>query len=71
MVKEYVFPIFVLLMIPFFSCTSDRDTRRITAEEYLDKMKAGWIGQMAGVGWGGPTEFKWNGKIIPEEAMPE
>jgi len=25
---------------------------------------------MAGVGWGGPTEFKWNGKIIPENKMP-
>ena len=71
MVRKYCLPLFVLMMIPFFSCTSDRDTRRITAEEYLDKMKAGWIGQMAGVGWGGPTEFKWNGKIIPEEAMPE
>ncbi|MHC4725479.1 MAG: ADP-ribosylglycohydrolase family protein [Planctomycetota bacterium] len=34
-------------------------------------MKAGWIGQMAGVGWGGPTEFKWRGEIIPEEKMPK
>jgi hypothetical protein len=25
--------------------------RRITVDEYLDKMKAGWVGQMAGVGW--------------------
>ena len=37
----------------------------------MDKMKAGWIGQMAGVGWGGPTEFKWKGEIIPAESMPE
>jgi hypothetical protein len=34
-------------------------------------MKAGWIGQMAGVGLGGPTEFKWRGEIIPEEKMPK
>ncbi len=34
-------------------------------------MKAGWIGQMAGVGWGGPTEFKWKGEIIPAEKMPD
>jgi hypothetical protein len=33
-------------------------------------MKAGWIGQMAGVGWGAPTEFKYKGVIIPEEEMP-
>ena len=27
--------------------------RRIAVNEYVDKMKAGWVGQMAGVGWGG------------------
>ena len=45
--------------------------RGISAAEYVDKMKAGWIGQMAGVGWGGPTEFRWKGEIIPEDKMPE
>ncbi|MHC4509728.1 MAG: hypothetical protein ACYTAO_12345, partial [Planctomycetota bacterium] len=44
--------------------------RRITADDYVDKMKAGWIGQMAGVGWGGPTEFDYKGEIIPEDKMP-
>jgi hypothetical protein len=45
--------------------------RQISVDEYVDKMKAGWIGQMAGVGWGGPTEFKYNGVIIPEDKMPQ
>ncbi len=45
--------------------------RRITIDQYVDKMKAGWIGQMAGVGWGGPTEFRWRGEIIPEDKMPK
>ena len=45
--------------------------RRISVETYVDKMKAGWIGQMAGVGWGGPTEFRYQGVIIPEDKMPE
>jgi len=45
--------------------------RRITVADYADKMKAGWIGQMAGVGWGGPTEFKYKGEIIPEDKMPQ
>jgi len=44
--------------------------RRLTVREYVDKMKAGWIGQMAGVGQGGPTEFKFKGTILPEERMP-
>jgi hypothetical protein len=34
-------------------------------------MAAAWVGQMAGVGWGGPTEFKWKGQIIPTDKMPE
>ena len=45
--------------------------RRISVDEYVDKMKAGWIGQMAGVGWGGPTEFHYKGVIIPEDKMPQ
>jgi prepilin-type processing-associated H-X9-DG protein len=49
----------------------NQEFRRIPAEEYIDKMKAGWIGQMVGVGWGGPTEFRYRGAIIPEEKMPK
>ncbi|MEE9571630.1 MAG: ADP-ribosylglycohydrolase family protein, partial [Candidatus Neomarinimicrobiota bacterium] len=45
--------------------------RRILVSEYRDKMMAGWIGQMAGVGWGAPTEFQFVGKIIPEDKVPE
>jgi hypothetical protein len=45
--------------------------RRLPVNEYRDKMKAGWIGQIAGVAWGAPTEFRWKEKIIPAEAMPK
>jgi hypothetical protein len=34
-------------------------------------MAAAWVGQMAGVGWGGPTEFRWQGEIIPADQMPD
>jgi hypothetical protein len=44
--------------------------RRISVEEYRDKMKAGWLGQMIGVGWGHPTEFRYSSKIIPEDKVP-
>ena len=44
--------------------------RRIPAKEYRDKMMAGWIGQMAGVGQGAPTEFKIMGKIMPASMIP-
>ena len=45
--------------------------RRLPVKDYIDKMKAGWVGQMAGVGWGGPTEFRYKGQIIPEAKMPK
>jgi hypothetical protein len=46
------------------------EVRRLPVDEYVDKMQAGWIGQMAGVGFGDPTEFRWPGEIIPEDKMP-
>ncbi len=45
-------------------------TRRLPVSVYRDKMKGGWIGQIAGVAWGGPTEFKWQDQIIPAAEMP-
>lgn len=44
--------------------------RCISLSEYRDKMKAGWIGQIAGVSWGAPTEFRFRGVIMPAEKMP-
>jgi hypothetical protein len=65
----------VLLAVPIILQAQDMETeiseRRITIKEYSSKMKAGWIGQMAGVGWGAPTEFQWQSKIIPEDKVPE
>ncbi len=45
--------------------------RLLPRAEYLDKMKAGWIGQMAGVGFGGPTEFRHQGEVVPENQLPK
>ena len=65
--------IFSLLLLVFAmtACTENKqEYRRLPVKEYRDKMKAGWVGQIAGVCWGAPTEFKWGDKIIPEEDMP-
>ena len=45
--------------------------RRLPVAEYRDRLAAGWIGQMVGVGWGAPTEFKFKGVIIPEDLVPQ
>ncbi|MEP0843641.1 MAG: ADP-ribosylglycohydrolase family protein [Phycisphaerae bacterium] len=47
-----------------------QEYRRLPVGEYRDRMKAGWLGQMAGVAWGAPTEFKWVAEIIPPDKMP-
>ncbi len=44
--------------------------RRLSVADYRDKMKAGWVGQIAGVCFGAPTEFKWCSKIIPADRLP-
>lgn len=41
--------------------------RELALDDYLDKMKGGWAGQMIGVAYGGPTEFQACGKIYCDE----
>jgi hypothetical protein len=60
----------VISIILLSSCSPAEDYRTLTVDEYQSKMKAGWLGQMAGVGWGAPTEFKFNAMIIPEDQVP-
>jgi hypothetical protein len=45
-------------------------TIKLSRDVYRDKMTAGWLGQMVGVTWGFPTEFKWLGKIVPDANVP-
>ncbi len=59
-----------LIFLPLSSLSAE-EFRKLPVDTYIDKMKAGWVGQMAGVGWGGPTEFRFRGQIIPEEKMPK
>ncbi|MHC4567289.1 MAG: ADP-ribosylglycohydrolase family protein [Planctomycetota bacterium] len=63
-----------VLLISLFTLpaiAADTEYRRLPATEYEEKMRAGWIGQMVGVGWGAPTEFRWTAEIIPEDKVPE
>ena len=58
-----------LLLLASLTATA-AEYLRLPADEYVSRMTAGWIGQMAGVGWGAPTEFQFNGQIVPTEKMP-
>ena len=40
-------------------------TVRLSSEALRDKIRGGWAAQTIGVTFGGPTEFSYNGTIIP------
>jgi hypothetical protein len=61
----------VLLTSPTTRSLAADAVRRLSVADYRDRMAAGWLGQMAGVGWGAPTEFKYCGKIVPRDKMPK
>ncbi len=70
---------YVVLAVPMFGAAATtsatavhgEEFRRLPLDVFRDKMAAAWVGQMAGVGWGGPTEFKWKGQIIPADKIPQ
>ena len=66
--RRCLYVLSVVMLLPHLAALAKRP-REILVSEYLDKMKAGWIGQMAGVGWGAPTEFACQGKIMPESMV--
>jgi len=46
---------------------TDAPARRMSRAILEDKVRGGWAGQMIGVAFGAPTEFKSNGKILEGE----
>ena len=65
---------------PAFAQETSGDSITFSEEEILNKMKGGWVGEMAGVTWAAPTEFYDFGKffeidpdmtIIPDDLVPE
>lgn len=50
---------------------STPDTQSISLSALRDKIEGGWAGQMIGVSYGAPTEFRYRGEIIPEDKLPE
>ena len=48
-----------------------KQTITLSKETLMDKIKGGWAGQTFGCTFGGPTEFKYNGRFIPDSvAIP-
>ncbi len=75
MTKFSVLTIVISLFLSNHLIAQETDTviteRHISVSEYRNKMMAGWIGQMVGVGWGESTEFRYLAKTIPADKVPE
>jgi hypothetical protein len=60
----------LLSMVILFACNSgDKGTDKtvtMTKAELLNKVKGGWVGQVIGVTYGGPTEFRYLARMIPD-----
>lgn len=61
----------VAIVLGACSGTSEPEYREIPLAELEDKVAGGWAGQMIGVSYGGPTEFRHRESIIPEDELPE
>ena len=68
MSTKYVFAWVPLFTAACMACAQGE--RRLSVDDYRDRMKGGWIGQIIGVVWGAPTEFKFNDVIVPEDKVP-
>lgn len=42
----------------------------MSATELKDRIRGGWAGQMIGVSYGAPTEFRYRERIIPADKLP-
>lgn len=48
------------------AASSPRKSLRLSTDVLRDKIKGGWAGQTIGVTFGGPTEFRYRGTMIPD-----
>ncbi len=73
--QKFLLSVIACIVVFNISCSSPQANsskikyRKITVAEYVDKMKAGWLGQLAGVATGGPAEFAGVGKIVPDDKI--
>jgi hypothetical protein len=61
-------------LIPVFSiaiAAYAQSVVRMPMAEFRDRVKGGWAGQMIGVSYGAPTEFRFNEAIIPKDQLPQ
>ena len=61
----------LIVLIVWAGQTPPNHERRISLAELRDRIEGGWAGQMIGVSYGAPTEFRYRSEVIPEDKLPE
>jgi hypothetical protein len=57
-------------LILFTALAFAQKTTTVPQSVLKDKIAGGWAGQMIGVSYGAPTEFRYKGEIIPKDKLP-
>jgi hypothetical protein len=60
-----------LALLCVIALSQDQSVREITRQELRDKIEGGWAGQMIGVSYGAPTEFRFRQAMVPEDRLPK
>ncbi len=61
----------LIALLVFSGVAAAQPQATIQLKTLRDKIAGGWAGQMIGVSYGAPTEFRFNEKIIPEDRLPK
>ena len=66
-VKLKKFPFYLIITLLLFSCAGqENQTVTMDKDVLMDKIKGGWAAQTIGVTYGGPTEFRFRERYIPD-----
>jgi hypothetical protein len=61
----------LILSFAWIGQSAPNDEKRISLADLRDKIEGGWAGQMIGVSYGAPTEFRYRNELIPEDQLPK
>ncbi len=71
MKRTLLIPMLLLAAIGVSLAWQGSSIKRISMGALRDKIEGGWAGQMIGVSYGAPTEFRYLQRTIPEKDLPE
>ena len=66
-VLRFALSLFLTVILP----AQTAGTRTISLSDLRDKIAGGWAGQMIGVSFGAPTEFRYREQTIPKDKLPD